>query len=65
MDCIRDNIIDSTCRYLLIITKSSISLFLIKLILDDLKKKHIFYYGSNFEDDNIKGYYSAKVLNKI
>ena len=65
MDCIKDNIIDTTSRYLLIITKSSISHFLIKLILDDLKKKHIFYYGSNFEEDNLKGYYSAKVLNKI
>ena len=65
MNCLRDNIKDSTSRYLLIITKSSISHFLVTLILDELKKNHIFYYGSNFEDDNIKGYYSAKVLNKI
>ena len=65
MNCLKDNIRDSTSRYLLIITKSSISHFLVTLILDELKKNHIFYYGSNFEDDNIKGYYSAKVLNKI
>jgi len=65
MNCITNNILDSTSRYLLIITKSSISHFLIKLILDTLKKKHTFYYGSNFEEDNLQGYYSAKILNKI
>ena len=65
MDCIKENILDSSNRYLLIITKSSISQFLVKSILDDLNKKYIFYYGSNFEEDNLKGYYSAKVLNKI
>ena len=65
MDYIIDNIKDSKSRYLLIVTKSSISHFMVKLILDELKKSHIFYYGSNFEDDNLKGYYSAKVLNKI
>ena len=65
MNCLRENIIDSTSRYLLIITKSSISHFLVTLILDELKKSHTFYYGSNFEDDNLKGYYSAKVLNKM
>ena len=65
MDCIKDNIKDPTSRYLLIITESSISHFLIKLILEELRKDHVFYYGSDFEEDNIKGYYSAKVLNKI
>ena len=35
------------------------------LILDNLKKNHVFYYGSNFEEDTLQGYYSAKVLNKV
>ena len=65
MECIRNNIIDASSRYLLIVTKSSISHFLVKLILDELEKKNVFYYGSNFEEDTIKGYYSAKVLNKV
>ena len=65
MECIKNNILDPKSRYLLIVTKSSLSPYLVKLILDDLNKKYTFYYGSNFEDDNIKGYYSAKVLNKV
>ena len=65
MNCLEKNIEDPECRYLLIVSKSSISYFLITLILDKLKKKHVFYYGSNFEEDTIKGYYSAKVLNKV
>ena len=65
MDCIRENILDSTSRYLLIVTKCSVSQFLIKLILDDLDKKYDFYYGSNFEQDTLKDNYSAKILNKV
>ena len=65
MECIRENILDSTSRYLLIITKCSLSQFLVKSILDDLNKKYIFYYGSNFEEDTLKDYYSAKILNKV
>ena len=65
MKCIKSNILDSKSRYLLIETKSSISHFLITLILDGLNKTHIFYYGSNFEEDTLQGYYSAKVLNKV
>ena len=49
MNCIKTNIQDSTIRYLLIITKGSITHFLIKLILNNLKKNHTFYYGSTFE----------------
>jgi len=65
MKCINSNINDPKSRYLLVVTKSSISPFLITLILDQLDKNYVFYYGSNFEEDNIKGYYSAKVLNKV
>ena len=65
MNCIKNNISDNKSRYLLIVTKSSLSQYLVKLILDDLNKKYIFHYGSNFEEDTLKGYYSAKVLNKV
>ena len=65
MNCIKNNILDSKSRYLLIETKSSISHFLITLILDNLNKNHVFYYGSNFEEDTLQGYYSAKVLSKV
>ncbi|ORX57745.1 hypothetical protein BCR36DRAFT_318513 [Piromyces finnis] len=65
IQCIKDNIQDTKSRYLLIETKSSISHFLITLILDKMKKDHVFYYGSNFEEDTLNGYYSAKVLNKV
>ena len=65
MNCIKNNISDNKSRYLLIVTKSSLSPYLVKLILDDLNKKYIFHYGSNFEEDTLKGYYSAKVLNKV
>jgi len=65
MKCIADNIMDSKSRYLLIETKSSISHFLISLILEQLKKNYVFYYGSHFEEDISHDYYSAKVLNKI
>jgi len=65
MKCIENNILDSKSRYLLIESKSSISQFLITSILEKLGKNHMFYYGSNFEDDTSHGYYSAKILNKI
>jgi len=65
IQCIENNIKDSKSRYLLIETKSSISHYLITLILDNLNKNHVFYYGSNFEEDLIQGYYSAKILNKV
>ncbi|OUM60841.1 hypothetical protein PIROE2DRAFT_13322 [Piromyces sp. E2] len=65
MDCINNNINDVKSRYLLVVTKSSINQFLITLILEQLGKNYVFYYGSNFEEDINKGYYSAKILNKI
>ena len=65
MKCIEDNIKDNKSRYLLIETKSSLSHFLITLILNRINKNHVFYYGSNFDEDISHGYYSAKILNKI
>ena len=63
--CINENLNDNNSRYLLIITKSSVSEFLIKSILKTLNKKDIFYIGSNFENDNKEESYIVGLLNKI
>eukprot|EP00833_Pecoramyces_ruminatium_P004169 jgi/Orpsp1_1/1178201/evm.model.c7180000064404.1 len=63
--CITNNIENPNRRYLLLITKNSISQFLISSILEQLGKKQTFYYGSNFEEDISQGHYTAKELNKI
>ncbi|ORX42165.1 hypothetical protein BCR36DRAFT_465734 [Piromyces finnis] len=65
MNCVLNNIKDSDSRYLLIVTKSSISQYLITLIIQELCKNYVFYYGSDFDEDTLKGYYSAKILNKV
>ncbi|ORX81683.1 hypothetical protein BCR32DRAFT_244734 [Anaeromyces robustus] len=62
---IKNNIEDSKSRYLMIITKCSLSHYLITSLLKKWGKKYEFYHGSNFKKDNSEGYYSAKVLNKI
>ena len=64
---IQDNINDDKSRYLLLITKTSISEFLINSILVDLKKgiNIIYYIGSKFEKDLKEENYSATILNKI
>ena len=52
-------------RYLMIITKSSISQYLIDYILrEKLNKNYIFRLGSNFEDDLNKDYYNVKMINR-
>eukprot|EP00833_Pecoramyces_ruminatium_P015848 jgi/Orpsp1_1/1189880/evm.model.d7180000075169.2 len=63
--CITNNIENPNRRYLLLITKNSISQFLISSILEQLGKKQTFYYGSNLEEDISQGHYTAKELNKI
>ena len=65
MECITSNIKDPKSRYLLLITNSQIDQFLISLILKKLNKNQTFYCGSKFDEDIYKGYYCAKVLNKI
>ncbi len=64
---IQDNIDDNKSRYLLLITKTSISEFLINSILENLKKEIniIYYIGSKFEKDLKEENYSATILNKI
>ena len=64
---IKENINDNQSRYLLLISKSSISSYLLNTILneDDIKKESIFYIGSGFERDHHSEQYTLKILNKV
>ena len=65
MECIKRNIEDKDGRYLLVISKSNISPYLLGNILNEMGKDYTFYLGSHFEIDQIGEYYSVKILNKI
>ena len=71
IDKIRENIKDKESRYLLLISKSSVSNYLINSILTseemkkDLKKELSFYIGSGFSKDKLSEGYGLKILNKI
>ena len=62
---ITENINDKNSRYLLVISKSSISTFLLSSILSSSHKKYSFYIGSQFQNDLQSEEYSLKILNKI
>ena len=62
---IKENISDLKSRYLLVISKSSISAILLSSILSDLKKDFKLYIGSQFQNDLKSEEYSLKILNKI
>ena len=62
---IKDNINDPTSRYLLIISKSSVSTFLLSSILNNENKEYSFYIGSKFKSDLNTEEYALKVLNKV
>ena len=62
---ISENINDLKSRYLLIISKSSVSTFLLSSILNKLDKKYSLYIGSQFKSDHQSEEYSLKILNKI
>ena len=62
---IENNIKDNQSRFLLIISTSSTSQFLIGEILEDLQKKYVFFLGSHFEDNLKNEYYSESIINKI
>ena len=62
---IKENISDLKNRYLLIISKSSLSTFLLSSILSDLNKNYSLYIGSPFPNDIKSEEYSLKILNKI
>jgi len=62
---IKENINDLKSRYLLVISKSSVSTFIISSILLDLEKDYSLYVGSKFPNDIQSEEYSLKILNKI
>ena len=65
LERIKENLNDLSSRYLLLILKSSTSIFLLTTILSDLKKEYVFYIGSSFEEDLNSEEYALKVLNKL
>ena len=64
---IKENINDKGSRYLLLISKSSISNYLLSTILSDksINKESVFYIGSRFEKDLHSEEYTLKILNKV
>ena len=62
---IKDNINDLSSRYLLVISKSSLSSYLLSSILYGEENEYNFYIGSQFPQDLKSEEYSVKVLNKI
>ena len=65
MECIEDNITDYESRYLLIISKSSLSQILIESVLQKKGKNFNFLFGGNFNQNKIHEYYIARILNKV
>ena len=71
LQTICDNIKDKESRYLLLVTKSSISNYLLNSILTspefkkDIDKELSFYIGSGFDVDIHSEGYGLKILNKI
>ena len=65
LDCIKENLEDKESRYLLLVSKSSISNYLLNLIFNKMNIKYSFYLGSKFKDENEGEDYSVKMLNKI
>ena len=65
--CIKNNLTDDDSRYLLLITKSNLSHYLVLNIIKDVREENkiIYYLGSLFEDDIFNEAYSAKTINKI
>ena len=62
---ITENIDDIKSRYLLVISKPSISEFLLSSILNKKKKEYNYYKGSPFKDDLKSEEYILKILNKV
>ena len=65
MQRIKENLNDLNSRYLLVISKFSISSFLLSSILEEENKENTFYIGSKFKFDLNTVEYNLKVLNKI
>ena len=64
---IKENINDKGSRYLLLISKSSISNYLLSNILNDktINKESVFYIGSRFVKDLHSEEYTLKILNRV
>ena len=62
---IKENINDLNSRYLLIISKSSLSSFLLSSIISEEQKEYSFCVGSKFKQDLNSEEYSLKILNKM
>ena len=64
---IKENINDPESRYLLLISKSSVSYYLLMSILDDesVNRNSSFYIGSRFKQDLNSEEYTLKILNKV
>ena len=64
---IKENINDPESRYLLLISKSSVSYYLLMSILEDesMNKNSSFYIGSRFKQDQNSEEYTLKILNKV
>ena len=60
-----ENIEDLKSRYLLVISKPSISEFLLTTILKEKNKEYNYYKGSPFKDDVKSEEYILKILSKI
>ena len=63
MDCIYNNIEDTTSRYLLVVSNNAT--YLLSSILEKMGKKFLFVIDSQFEKDLKSENYSVKILNKI
>ena len=63
--CIKDNINDKYSRYLMVISDTSKSQFLIKFFLNSINKENTFLLGSQFEKDLKSEEYTASLLQKI
>ena len=62
---VKENLLDNESRYLLIISKSSTSIFLLSSVLPEAKKDYNLFVGSQFYRDHHSEEYSLKILNKI
>ena len=62
---IKENINDLNSRYLLIISKSSLSSFLLSSIISEEQKEYSICVGSKFKQDSNSEEYSLKILNKM
>ena len=67
MELIKNNIKNNESRYLLLITKSNLSQYLVRqMIKSDQEEREIIYYlGSLFEEDIYNEAYSAKAITQI